>query len=183
MVSRHPVSDLPIINPRNGGLKFPPPPPPHPTTLLVRSRGFRRLVKYDVVNPGGISGLVGTLLSILLSRVPGGVGSLTRGLPPIANEDSFPSLLPFLPGSVEGVDGSAYLDLPDLVWDQNSGIAQIGSFPVCGRLLFFLAAWQRITSDNFVLEVIRQGYSLPFVELLPLSLSPMETPLPKLLDK
>ncbi len=79
------------------------------------------------------------------------------------------------------MDGSAYLDLPGLTWDQTSGIAQIGSFPVGGRLSHFLADWQRITSDRFVLEVVSQGYSLPFVRYPPLTLSPMETPLPRLL--
>ncbi len=49
---------------------------------------------------------------------------------------------------------------------------------------FFLPAWQRITSDKFVLQVIRQGYTLPFVRPPPpLSLSPVETPLPRLLSK
>ncbi len=44
-----------------------------------------------------------------------------------------------------------------------------------GRLLFFLPAWQQITSDKFVLEVIRQGYSLPFVRPPPLPLSCVKT--------
>ncbi len=52
------------------------------------------------------------------------------------------------------MDGTAYLDLPGLMWDQTTGIAQIGSFPVGSRLSFFLAGWQQITSDQFVLQVV-----------------------------
>ncbi len=166
-------------------MRAPPPPtalPPQLLQLTVRSKGFHHL-KDNVVKIGGLRGLVRTLLSNLLSRVPGGGGSLTRGLTSNANEDSFPSLPPLPPSQVEGVDGSAYLDLPDLMWDQTSGIAQIGSFPVGGRLSRFLAAWQRITSDRFVLEVVSQGYCLPVVRHPSLTLSPMEPPLPRLLCK
>ncbi len=63
----------------------------------------------------------------------------------------------------EGVDGSTFLNITGLVWDTQPGRAQKGLFPVGGRLSFFLSAWQRITLDQFVLEVIRQGHSLPFV--------------------
>ncbi len=76
-----------------------------------------------------------------------------------------------------GVDGSTFLDINGMVWDTQLGIAQNGLFPVGGRLSFFLPAWQRITSDKFVLEVIRQGFTLPFVRPPPLSLSPVETTL------
>ncbi len=41
----------------------------------------------------------------------------------------------------------------------------IGDFPVGGRLSLFLLAWQQKTSDQLVLEVIRQGYSFPFVRV------------------
>ncbi len=44
-----------------------------------------------------------------------------------------------------------------------------------GRLSFFLPAWQRITSDQCVPEVIRQGYSFPFVKHPPLSLSHVDS--------
>ncbi len=81
------------------------------------------------------------------------------------------------------MDGSTVLDIPGLVWDTQLGIVQKGLFPVGGRLSFFLPAWQRITSDKYVLEVVRQGYSLPFVRPPPLSLSPVETPLPRLQSK
>ncbi len=81
------------------------------------------------------------------------------------------------------MDGSTFLDIPGLVWDTQLGIAQKGLFPVGGRLSFFLPAWQWITLDKFVLKVIRQGYTLPFVRPPPLSLSPVETPLPRLLSK
>ncbi len=33
-------------------------------------------------------------------------------------------------------------------------------FPVRGRLSLFLLAWQKLTSDQFILEVVWQGYSL-----------------------
>ncbi len=122
----------------------------------------------------------------LLSRVPRGRGSPTRGLPLAAIDGSTPSpplIPPILGVGRWGVDGSTFLDIPGLVWDTQLGIAQKGLFPVGGRLSFFLPAWQRITSNKFVLEVIRQGDSLPFVRPPPLSLSPVETPLPRLLSK
>ncbi len=56
----------------------------------------------------------------------------------------------------------------------------IGNFPVGGRLCLFLPAWQWLTSDQFVLEVIWQDYSIPFVSLPPLSRIPVETSLPHL---
>ncbi len=49
-----------------------------------------------------------------------------------------------------------------------------------GRLLFFLPAWDQITSNQFGLKAVRQGYSLPFVNNLPLGIAPVETPLPRL---
>lgn len=73
---------------------------------------------------------------------------------------------------------TVYLDLPDLVWDQTTDIVQIGSFPNDSGLLFFLqAAWQQITLDQFVVEVVRQGYwySLPFMRDLHLALLPVKT--------
>ncbi len=113
--------------------------------------------------------------------MPGGGGSLTRGLPPTAVEGSSPSPPPIPPTLGGGeVDGTAFQDLPGLVWDRSLGIAMIGNFPVGGRLSLFLPAWQRLTSDRFVLEVVRQGYSLPFVNIPPLSRIPVETPLPRL---
>ncbi len=122
-------------------------------------------------------GLAGPRLSLQLSR-----GSPTRGLQLGVVDSSIPSLPPIPPTLGEGVDGSTFLDIPGLVWDTQLGIAQKGLFSVGSRLSFFLPAWQRITSDKFVLEVIRQGYmySLPFVRPPLLSLSPVETLLPRL---
>ncbi len=56
--------------------------------------------------------------------------------------------------------GSDYLGLPGLVWDHQLGLARIGSFPMRGKPSFILPAWERITSCQFVLEVVRQG--IPF---------------------
>ena len=78
--------------------------------------------------------------------MPGGRGSPTSGLQPVAVDGSTPFLPPIPPILGEGVDGSIFLDIPGLVWDTQLGIAQKGLFPVGGRLLFFLPAWQRITS-------------------------------------
>ncbi len=63
----------------------------------------------------------------------------------------------------EEVDVSTFLDMPGFVWDSHLGIAHKGLFPVCSRLSFFLPAWEWITLDQFVLEVVNRGYSLPFV--------------------
>ncbi len=99
---------------------------------------------------------------------------------PPAVDGSIPSLPPISPTLGEGLDGLTFLDIPGLEWDTQLGIAQKGLFPVACRLSIFLPAWQRITLDKFVLEVIRQWYSLPFLRPPPLSLSPVETPLPRL---
>ncbi len=161
----------------------PPPPPPPPTAQFLQGMEVR--LPKGTGQKTGVTpeGLAWPLLSLRCSRVPEGRGSPTRGLQTVAVDGSTPSLPPIPPILDEGVDGSTLLDIPGLVWDTQLGIAQKGLFPVGGRLSFFLPAWQCITSDQFVLEVIRQGYSwysLPFVMPPPLSLSPVETPLPKL---
>ena len=62
-------------------------------------------------------GLAGPLLSLNLSRVPGGRGSPTRGLQPGAVDGSTPSLPPIPPTLGDGVDGSTFLDITGMVWD------------------------------------------------------------------
>ncbi len=82
---------------------------------------------------------------------------------------------------MQEVDGSAYRDLPGLVWAWRLGVGMIGNFPVGGRPLHFLPSWHWITLDRFDLEVVRQGYSLPFVGMTPtLSRTPVKMPLPML---
>ena len=93
--------------------------------------------------------------------------------------DPPPSPPPIPPITGEGVDGSTFLDIPGLVWDSQLGIAQKSHFPVGGRLLFFLPAWQRITLDQFVLKEVSQLFP-PLFEAPPLLLSSMETPLSRL---
>ncbi len=106
---------------------------------------------------------------------------LAIGLNQIAAEGLSSSPPPILPLFGRwGVDGSAYRDIPGLVWDQNLGMAVIGTFPVGGRLSLFLPAWQQITSDQFILGVVREDYSLPFVSPPPSARTPVETPLPHL---
>ncbi len=155
-------------------------PPPLLLPLQPLSRFLQGMEVWLPKGAGLKIGLVGVLLSLRLSRVPGSRGSPTRGLQLVTIDVSIPSPPPIPPNLGEGVDGSIFLDIPGLIWDTQLGIAQKGLFPVGVRLSFFLPAWQRITSDQFVLKVIRQGYSLPFVRSPPLSLSPVGTPLPKL---
>ena len=80
---------------------------------------------------------------------------------------------PLLSHTFWGVDG----------WDDLSGHSWPGvgymawnsterSIPYGCKLSFFLPAWKRVTLDQFVLEVIGQGYSLPFVRQPSLSRSP-----------
>ncbi len=49
--------------------------------------------------------------------MPGGRGSPTSGLQPVAVDGSTPFLPPIPPILGEGVDGSIFLDIPGLVWD------------------------------------------------------------------
>ncbi len=81
------------------------------------------------------------------------------------------------------MDGLTLLDIPGLVWDTQLGIAQKGLFPVGGRLSFFSPS---LATDNLG-QVCPGGYQTgvypPFCEATPLSLSPVETPLLRLLFK
>ncbi len=100
--------------------------------------------KGAVVKTGcGLIGLLGTRLSLRLSQVPGDGWTLSRGLPPTTVEGLSPSP-PIPPTLGEGgggkMDGTAYQDLPGLVWEQSLGMAMIGNFPVGGRLSLFLLA-------------------------------------------
>ncbi len=111
---------------------------------------------------------------------PGGRWSLIGGLPLVNINCPTPSPLLIPSILVKGVDGSAFQDLQGLAWDYQVGSAKVGFFPVDGRLSFLLPGWERITSDQYVLEGVRQRYSLPFVRSLPLALTSVETPLPRL---
>ena len=51
--------------------------------------------------------------------------------------------------------------------------------PVGGRLSQFLPEWESLTNDQWVLEIIREGYKLPFVTPPDLSLQPLETHVPR----
>ncbi len=85
---------------------------------------------------------------------------------------------PLLSHPFYGVHGSAFLDIPCLVWDSQLRIAQKeDSFPVGGRLSFFQPAWVQIIPDQFVLEVVSQGYSLPFVKSPALAIASVEAAL------
>ncbi len=85
---------------------------------------------------------------------------------------------PPTPSTLVGeVDGSTYHDLPGLVWELKLSMSMIGDFPISERFSFLLA-WQRIISEQFVLKVVQQGYSLPFVGSPPLSKVPVDTSLP-----
>ncbi len=115
-------------------------------------------------------GQAGPLLSLRLSRVPGGRGSPTRGLQPDVVDGSTPSLLPIPPTLVGGGGGCGWVDLSGhswMVWGTQLGIAQKGLFPVGGRLSFFLPAWQRITSDKFVMVGYQTGVHPPVCEASP----------------
>ncbi len=62
-------------------------------------------------------------------------------------------------------DVSSYQDLTCLVLDLKLGLAKKCDYPVGGRHYLFLPAWQWMTSNQFVLYVVRagQGYSMPYV--------------------
>ncbi len=69
-------------------------------------------------------------------------------------------------------------DLPDLQQDDLGGTLKLGNYTVAGRLSHFQQAWRSITTDQWVLEIISNGYTLPFMAPPPLKLEPLETPLP-----
>ena len=58
------------------------------------------------------------------------------------------------------------------------GVARVHSHPVGGRLRHFLPLWESITTDQWVLDIVRRGYPLPFVTMPPLTLTPLQTPVP-----
>lgn len=43
------------------------------------------------------------------------------------------------------------------------GCLQLGSFPVAGRLSCFLDVWEIITTDQWLLQIIFEGYIVPFI--------------------
>ena len=69
-------------------------------------------------------------------------------------------------------------DLPGLQQDDLGGTLKLSNFTVAGRLSHFREAWSRITTDRWVLEIISNGYALPFMAPAPMGREPLETPLP-----
>jgi hypothetical protein len=56
----------------------------------------------------------------------------------------------------------------------------LSTLPVGGRLQFYATNWEEITSDQWVLSTIREGYTIEFARPPPLNpISIMETFLPK----
>ncbi len=107
---------------------------------------------------------------------PLGAGSPSRSLSTSAiREQAAPSSMtePVLPG---GRASSAYNDLPDLQQNDMEGTLKLGVYPVAGRLSHFLQEWREITTNQWVLQIISQGYALPFLSLPPCSAGPVETP-------
>ena len=54
-----------------------------------------------------------------------------------------------------------------LLNDSVSIVARCPEIPVGGRLSHFLTDWESITSDRWVLELIREGYKLEFIQKTP----------------
>ena len=54
-------------------------------------------------------------------------------------------------------------DLPGLRQNDLEGTLQLGNYPVAGRLSHFLEAWKRITTEQWVLQILSEGYALPFM--------------------
>ena len=50
-----------------------------------------------------------------------------------------------------------------LLNDNVSIVARCPEIPVGGRLTHFLTEWESITSDKWVLDLIREGYKLEFI--------------------
>ncbi len=95
-----------------------------------------------------------------ISRVPVGTGSLIIGLPPAAAEGSL-KMFPSYP--IQGEEWMVRLYPPSIPCVGSSARFVQGRLLPHGRqaLLFFLPAWGRITSDQFVLKVVMQAYFLP----------------------
>ena len=51
--------------------------------------------------------------------------------------------------------------------DKVSIIAKFLEIPVGGRLVHFLSKWEQITQDQWVLDIIRDGYKLEFQKIPP----------------
>ena len=66
-----------------------------------------------------------------------------------------------------------YLRLPGL--QVREGVASFHSHPVGDRLRHFLPMWGSFTTDQWVLDIVRQGYPLPFVTMPQLTLTPLQT--------
>ena len=95
-----------------------------------------------------------------------GAGAVRAKLPPKAGV--VPSILAPL----------VSCNLPGLLW-RAGDVAMLRPLPVGGRLSQFLPAWESLTSDQWILEIVREGYKLPFVTPPRLSLEPLETHVPR----
>ncbi len=71
----------------------------------------------------------------------------------------------------------SFNDLSDLQQDDLGGTLKLGNYTVAGRLSHFKQAWSSITTDQWVLEIVSNGYALPFMAS-PLAPEPLETSLP-----
>ncbi len=69
-------------------------------------------------------------------------------------------------------------DLPDHQQDDLGGTLKLGNYTVAGRLSHFKQAWSSITTDQWVLEIVSNGYALLFIAPPPLASEPLEMPLP-----
>ncbi len=68
-------------------------------------------------------------------------------------------------------------DLQGLRQDDPRGTLKFGNFTVAGRLSRFREAWNRITTNRWVLEIVSNGNALPFLPPPPMAKEPLENPL------
>ncbi len=111
---------------------------------------------------------------------PTGAGSPSRSLSHlVAREQAAPFPVPE-PARLGGRLSLAINDLPGLRKDDLEGTLKLGNYTVAGRLSHFQEAWSKITTDRWVLEIVKNGYALPFTAPPPMAREPLETPLPVL---
>ncbi len=120
----------------------PPPPPPTAQSVPSGDRGLAAKSRRSK-NGGNNRRSGGGALSLRLSRVPGGRGSPTTGLPPGAVDDSTPSLPPIPPTLGVGV-GLGWMGRPFWTF---LGWCGIHSLELCRKVSSLWAAGCRFSSQ------------------------------------
>ncbi len=70
-----------------------------------------------------------------------------------------------------------------MIRNQEEETLKLGEYPIARKLCYFLGDWKSITINEWVLEIIRNGYDLLFLRNSVLRQSAVQTPLLAMMEK